>query len=326
MELTNLSQSIADLHVVTIVWFALALTVLRLALVKLPGQVVRAVVEIIEAALIAGVFVFLIVQPFVVKAFYIPSGSMLPTLLVNDHILVNRYLYRFEIPHHDDVVVFNAPPIALEQGMENETGDEHIDYIKRLIGLPGDIIQVHAGTVTINGTIFRHDDLRKMFGLSNDPDSRDTQHLKFVQNAVEVYDGSKWTKYTAADISTRYNGSTTASVLITPGYVERNDKRDDEPYIAEDPDYDLKLTQDGQVLLTDEDGIHLDGQIPSDARSLKDLENAPPGKVAQGELIVMGDNRNDSNDSSRWGPLDESRLVGRAVFIFYPFSRVHAIK
>jgi signal peptidase I len=323
-----LTDGLSDLHIVTLVWFTLALTILRLAFIKL-GPSVRALVEVVEAALIAGVLVFMVIQPFVVKAFYIPSGSMLPTLIENDHILVNRFLYRTSPPQHGDVVVFNAPPQALEQTMENTTPDQHIDYIKRLIGLPGDVITVVGGSITVDGQVYHHDDIRPYFGLSKyDPMSRDEQHMKFLDDGISVYDGVKWTNYTAAEVGKVINGSPTANVNISPGYVMRNGQRLVEPYISEDPDYDLKIASNGDVILTDPyDGVHVNGvETVDDPQQIVALEKAAPAKIPAGEIIVMGDNRNDSNDSSRWGPLTEDRLVGRAVFIFFPFSRIQTIR
>ena len=328
MDLTNLTQGLSDLHVVTIVWFTAALTGARLLFIRMPGQAVRAVVEVVEAALIAGVLVFLVIQPFVVKAFYIPSGSMLPTLIEDDHILVSRFIYRLHPPEHEDVVVFNAPPQALAQTAETTQGDEHIDYIKRLIGLPGDTIVVHGGYIVINNQRYQHDDVRPYFSLSaTDPNSKDEQHLKFTDNGVSVYDGKKWTNYTPSEVAQKIDGSASASIKIYPGYVVRNGERLDEPYIAEDPDYDMKLAPDGDVVLSDpsDGGTRINGIVP-DPETMVQIDKSPPGQVPSGELIVMGDNRNDSNDSSRWGPLTEDRLVGRAVCIFYPFARVQQIR
>ncbi len=94
--------------------------------------------------------VFLI-RSFVAEPFKIPSGSMMPTLLAGDYILVNKYTYGlrvplvnnvfFEInqPHRGDVIVFHYPP------------DPKVDYIKRIVGLPGDKIQYQDKHLTING-------------------------------------------------------------------------------------------------------------------------------------------------------------------------------
>jgi signal peptidase I len=95
--------------------------------------------EYAEAILIA-ILLALLIRTFVVQAFKIPSGSMIPTLLVGDHILVNKFIYRFRDPVRGDVVVFKYPV------------DEHRDFIKRVIGLPGETIYVRDRHIYVNCT------------------------------------------------------------------------------------------------------------------------------------------------------------------------------
>ena len=109
--------------------------------------------EYAEAAVIA-VILALLIRTFVVQAFKIPSGSMEPTLLVGDHILVNKFIYGVKIPfirktlipiskpQRDDVIVFIYPH------------DTSKDYIKRVIGLPGDRIEIFDRKININGTLY----------------------------------------------------------------------------------------------------------------------------------------------------------------------------
>jgi len=106
--------------------------------------------ENVEAILIAVVLA-LFIRTFVVQAFKIPSGSMLETLQIGDHILVNKFIYGTHIPFTDisilpvrkpqrgDIVVFKYPK------------DESRDFIKRLIGVPGDTIAVRNKIVYVNG-------------------------------------------------------------------------------------------------------------------------------------------------------------------------------
>lgn len=94
--------------------------------------------EYIEAILVA-LIAALLIRTFVAQAFRIPSGSMIPTLLVGDQLLVDKVAYRFRPPARGDIVVFKYP------------GDESRDFIKRIIGLPGDIVEVRARAVYING-------------------------------------------------------------------------------------------------------------------------------------------------------------------------------
>ena len=119
--------------------------------------------ENLEAIVIAVVLA-LFIRTFIVQAFKIPSGSMQPTLLIGDHILVNKFLYGVGIPFTDiklldikkpargDVIVFIYPE------------DESKDYIKRVIGLPGDTIQIIDKQIFINGSPY-HDS----FGVYDDP-------------------------------------------------------------------------------------------------------------------------------------------------------------
>lgn len=105
----------------------------------------KGMIELLDSGLIAFVLVFLLIRPFVVQAFWIPSESMVPNLMKGDRILVNRFVFRLNEPKRGDIVVFEAPPQAV-------MGNSHQDFVKRLIGLPGDRVQIKAGDgVYING-------------------------------------------------------------------------------------------------------------------------------------------------------------------------------
>lgn len=89
--------------------------------------------------LIVIVMVVLLIRAFVAQAYNIPSGSMKPTLLVGDFILVNKLVYRFSEPKRGDIVVFKYPI------------DPNIDFIKRIVALPGEEVEVRNNQVFING-------------------------------------------------------------------------------------------------------------------------------------------------------------------------------
>lgn len=322
MQMSDITQRLSDIQISSIVGFAVILSVLRLALIRFQAPAARALVEIIEAALIASVVVFMLVQPFFIKAFYIPSPSMVPTLIDNDHILVNKFEYRVEPPHHEDIVVFAAPPIALETGGEEPLPDgEPTDYIKRLIGLPGDTITAQQGYMDIGTLKYDHDDIAEHLNLS-DPGS---QHLKLEPNDMRVYTGGKWLTYTKQDLAGLFSCGAD-NITIHPGYVERNGVKLVEPYTAADPNYDLKIVDGHSVKWNpDVDGSMIVDGSPVSEEQQTALLNAPPGKVPPGDVFVLGDNRTDSNDSSEWGMLEENRLVGKAFFIFYPFNRIRVL-
>lgn len=106
-------------------------------------------------AIVIAVLLALVIRTLVVQAFTIPSGSMMDTLLVGDYILVNKFLYGAEIPstgwrlpglrqpEAGDIIVFKYPQ------------DEKRDFIKRIIGTPGDVVQVRGHQVFVNGRPLR---------------------------------------------------------------------------------------------------------------------------------------------------------------------------
>jgi signal peptidase I len=101
-------------------------------------RVARRLVEYAVILLVAFVVVFGVLRPFVVKSFWIPSESMVPTLEVGDRIFVNRFIYRFIEPERGDIVVFDSL----------ETDDE---LVKRVVAVPGDRVRVRNGVLRVNG-------------------------------------------------------------------------------------------------------------------------------------------------------------------------------
>jgi signal peptidase I len=107
------------------------------------GSSSRAIIEWV-VIIVAALTVAIVVKTFLIQAFYIPSGSMEPTLKPGDRVLVNKLSYKLHDVHRGDIVVFKRPP--------NEADDPTIkDLIKRVIGLPGDRIEGRDGFVYING-------------------------------------------------------------------------------------------------------------------------------------------------------------------------------
>jgi signal peptidase I len=87
-------------------------------------------------------------RQFVAQAFFIPSGSMEPTLAIDDRLMVDKLSYRLSPPQRGDVVVFRPPAAAAQCTRSNMPPQDA--YIKRAIGLPGDRVAVKAGQVLIN--------------------------------------------------------------------------------------------------------------------------------------------------------------------------------
>ncbi len=103
-----------------------------------------------QALLIAFILAF-VIRSFVVQAFKIPSGSMLPTLKIGDHLLVNKFIYGVKLPFTDIEIVPVSKPefqdIIVFEYPENQSKD----FIKRVVGLPGDKIKIKKGHLIRNG-------------------------------------------------------------------------------------------------------------------------------------------------------------------------------
>ncbi|MBW4535244.1 MAG: signal peptidase I [Pleurocapsa minor HA4230-MV1] len=105
--------------------------------------IVGFIAGLIGAIFLYPLFLALFIRGFIAEARYIPAESMLPTLQVNDRLIINKLAYRFSPPQRGDIIIF-SPTEALQQQ------DYHEAFIKRIIGLPGDKIQIEDGKVYIN--------------------------------------------------------------------------------------------------------------------------------------------------------------------------------
>jgi signal peptidase I len=133
-----------------------------------------------------------VLRSFLVEPFKIPSGSMMPTLLAGDYILVNKFTYGLRVPilnntfvemnqpKQGDVIVFHYPP------------DPKIDYIKRVVGVPGDKIQYQDKQLIINGkkldVIFENDYEYEMQGANIISARKSKEQLGDVQHDILVHD------------------------------------------------------------------------------------------------------------------------------------------
>jgi signal peptidase I len=179
--------------------------------------------EYVEAIIIA-ILIALFLRTFVIQAFKIPSRSMVPTLLVGDHLLVNKFIYGVKIPflrktlipvtdpERGDIIVFIYPK------------DRSKDFIKRVIGVGGDTIEIKNKKIFLNG--------------------------KEYIDSHGIYSDN----------------------VIYPGSIQPRD-------------------------------------------------NFGPVTVPQGELFVMGDNRDESADSRYWGFVDLKDVEGKALIIYWSWNR-----
>nr|CAA9283622.1 Signal peptidase I [uncultured Armatimonadetes bacterium] len=279
----QLTERIASISPQTILLVVAALTAARALLQGARVAAARFASELCESVLIALVLVFLVLRPFVVQSFFIPSGSMHPTLWEGDHILVNKWSYRFAKPKPGEVVVFRAP---------KDAAPDEKEFIKRLIGVPGDVIEVREGYVTAGTgrepTRYTHSEIRAVLGSGrsvSEASDMGAEPLRLTTDAIWL--GRR--KITPAEFA-RAAGKAGQPVRIVPGKVLRNDVQLCEDYAAEDPEY-----------------------------------HWGPREIPEGDLFVLGDNRNQSHDSHKWGMLPQERIIGRAEIVFWPFKNFKRI-
>ena len=126
------------------------------------------------------------IRAFVAEARYIPSSSMEPTLQINDRLIIEKISYHFQEPKRGDVVVFN-PTKALQEK------DFRDAFIKRVIGLPGETIQVKTGKVYVNGQAIKEkyifEDPNYDYGPVTVPEG---EYLVLGDNRNNSYDSHYW--------------------------------------------------------------------------------------------------------------------------------------
>jgi signal peptidase I len=370
MNLNSIMETLANLAWWQVAIIVAILLAIRFGLAKQEGHFAKSVAETAESLAVAMALVFFIIRPFIIQAFYIPSASMHPTLLESDHILVNKFLYRFREPRLGDVVVFKAPPNA-------DPARKQRDFIKRVIAVPGDTVRITPGSVLVGCDEYNHKALReileglskveirdrrvyedgkpvpnweisqlvtqqfggqfgpqpvrvetdeatgesevvvgprdypiKTYGEYDLPDLLQNRHsIKLIGNSI-YRDGRKVDPAKLAELV----GRPGAKVKVIPGVVYLNGRPLKESYTAEDPDADsFGIYPDGPGVLVDRDWIVVDKQ----GRHMV--------KIPKGKLLVMGDNRNQSNDARHWGLLDRDRILGKAMVIFWPILRIRIV-
>ncbi len=322
----------------------------------LPRQLADSTAEFVESALIAIVLVFLIIRPFVVQAFYIPSGSMMNTLLIEDRILVNKFLFHFRPPQRGDIVVFHAP----KQGITGvPVSSDEKDFIKRVVGQPGETIRVFPDAVLADGkrgvqvvndneaasarSNFQPQDDQHAITVSriNQPDGSTTDSEPQIQGNVVKFNGEARVVVTPSgqaqyrDGQLWVDGQQMGYVGGPEGFRTDNNltRFGAEPgvqgtvyYQGQSSDRPALIVLKGRQLRFQTGYVTINGQPLKEPYIRHGPRYEMPAyKVPRGTFFVMGDNRNDSNDGHAWGPLLEDRIIGRAMLIFWPLNRLRLL-
>ena len=178
----------------------------------------------------------LLIRSFFIEPYKIPSGSMIPTLMIGDFILVDKNIYGYKLPLTDITLIDNEDPQRGDVVVFKYPENKKINYIKRIVGLPGDRIIYRNKRLFVNDIEYSHTQIDHNF----DP--------------IEIADGQV--------------------------YIENN------------------LYKDYLILNQSSPPLNFQYQVPDEA------------------YFVLGDNRDNSNDSRYWGPVPRENLVGKAFYIW----------
>jgi signal peptidase I len=161
--------------------------------------------EFLDPFIIAGIAAWILIT-FVARTYYIPSGSMLPTLQIHDVLLVDKFEYRFHRPNEGDIVVF-PPPVP--------TPD---DFIKRVIGRPGETLRVAGGTVYVDGRALTEPYVAE----------RPSYSLEIRNYGIYVSYGAGWQRLDSTDANVPSASAWPAPNRIPPHcYIMFGDNRND---------------------------------------------------------------------------------------------------
>lgn len=211
---------------------------------------------------------------FVIQAVTVPTGSMQNTILVGDYLLVNKFIFSPGgnplpfLPQREiergDIIVFKYPGNKIhpeiDRGRRPPVIPYQINYVKRVIGLPGETVEFRDNQVFVNGNLL-------------------AEHRVIGDN------------------------ETSLSALETEEFEER---KPDEKYDVYYSEHTMLRVKAGQKL------------------SLRDYEfgvQGKPMKVPENQFFVMGDSRDDSEDSRVWGFVPRELIIGRAMFVYWSCDR-----
>ena len=297
METQQFVDHIARTPLSQILIFAIVLSIYRIASFKFihstpPHQrvgvwkTVKGVGELFDALVYAAIFIFMVVRPYFFQTFQIPTGSLVPTCMVGDYIGLNKAIYRYTDPKRGDLVVFRPPVEACEQKDIEEDGKTvKVDFVKRLIGLPGDKVEIRQGHVIIND--------KPLW----EPYRQYTRPLDANRTTFRILEGAERDAEPKPNWKlVRYKGE-----LIPLNFTDFDANHQGGPY-----DVSAKFRIDD----------------PSEWPAVRAL---PPEKIPEGYYMFMGDNRNGSFDSRGWGLVPKDSIIGRAEFIWLPISRLGKI-
>lgn len=238
-----------------------------------PKSTLREYFESFVVTLIMAIFG----MTFILQAVTVPTGSMQDTILIGDYLLVNKFIFTpggHEMPFlpqreikRGDIIVFKYPGNKLHPEKDRAHGDSaipyQVNYVKRVIGLPGETVEFRDNHVYINGQLLAEN---RVIG---DPPTVGDQQSALITSAFEdPTPGANWTVYYAKET--------------------------------------MDLVRGGQHISRRGYEFGVEGK---------------PSVVPENSFFVMGDSRDNSEDSRYWGFVPRDLIIGRAMFVYWSCDR-----
>jgi len=244
------------------------------------------------------ILVALLLKMFVVDAYRIPTSSMENTLLKGDFLVVNKLAFGFRTPHFIPLTSFPIPIMTVPLFSKIHRGEvvifefpgnmneikptEPTNYIKRCIGLPGDVVEIQNGLVSVNGSAMPFPSTGKY--PSQYPNNEKLQSLDFFP------EGSSYSSLNYGPLQIPKRGDL---IPLTPENVSR---------------WYTFIEREGHSILQKSDSIFIDGEVKSEYKIQRDY------------YFVLGDNRDNSRDSRYWGFVPDDHLIGEALFVYWSWD------
>lgn len=276
-------------------------------LIKRPSKsTTRDYVESIGAAILIA----LALRAMVLEAFKIPSSSMYPTLEINDHIFVNKFIYGIHIPLTNKKVGEWRKPKRGEVIVFMQPCEPDRDYIKRVVATEGQSVEVRCNVVYVDGNKVDYQLVHGDCSYDDKPENSDTWSSRPCSEYVERVDGNEYHTYHDSDRPMRDS-------LAKEGSLSTSDDKDfpklDRPRLP--PSCATQV--DGGS--SDAPNHQKPGKIVEVRRGAGACEQQLHYVVPEGHVFVMGDNRSNSNDSRYWGSVPIENIRGKALFIWLSY-------
>jgi signal peptidase I len=240
--------------------------------IKVDGDVAEAKARILQqpwwldwtAGLFPVIAVVFVLRSFLFEPFKIPSGSMIPTLQVGDLILVNKFYYGIRLPVINKKIIANHDPARGDVMVFHYPIDPRVDYIKRVVGVPGDEVSYLNKQLKVNGQVI--------------PEAPQPDY--FTEGGYGRA-GAYEQAFEEDLFGVKHKILTNAS---RPAYIQQ-------PFSSYAFRDNCRYSAEGVVC-----------------------------KVPAGHYFMMGDHRDDSEDSRYWGFVPDANIVGRAFFVWMNFN------